>query len=68
MSTSPQKPATSEWLKVMVEEVERKRDEATRARLEQDLRAAERGAAVGAPRGVDGAPASRGRAGRKTSR
>ena len=68
MTASPQKPAASEWLKVMVEEVERKRDEAARARLEQDLRAAERGAAVDASRGAGGAPAGRGRSGRKTSR
>ncbi len=67
MTASPQNPAASEWLKVMIEEVERKRDEAARARLEQELRAAERPAAVDGPRG-GGAPAGRGRSGRKTSR
>ncbi|MCU0976432.1 MAG: hypothetical protein MUC71_09010 [Steroidobacteraceae bacterium] len=68
MPTTPQNPAASEWLKVMVEEVERKRDEAARARREQDLRAAERGPGADAPKGAAGAPAGRGRSGRKTSR
>jgi hypothetical protein len=52
----------------MVEEVERKRDEAARARIEQDLRATERGAAVDAARVAGGAPSGRGRPGRKTPR
>lgn len=68
MSGSPQNPAASEWLKVMVEEVERKRDEAARARREHELRAAEQGAAAGASKGAAGAAAGRGRSGRKTTR
>jgi hypothetical protein len=38
----------SEWMKVMLEEIARKREEAERARREQDLRRQERG--------VDAAP------------
>jgi len=36
----------SEWMKVMLEEVARKREEAERARREQELRRQERGAGV----------------------
>ena len=33
---------TSEWLKVMLEEIERKKNEAEQARIEEDLRSRER--------------------------
>ena len=37
---------TSEWMKVMLEEIERKKAEAEQARLEEARRAAERGSRV----------------------
>jgi hypothetical protein len=40
----------SEWLKVMLEEVARKRDELERALAEEELRKRERPAQDGAPR------------------
>jgi hypothetical protein len=40
---------TSEWMKVMLEEIERKKVEAEQARIEEDRRTWERGAAVAAP-------------------
>lgn len=57
MPASPQNPASSEWLKVMVEEIERKREEAARGRREQELRAAERAAAASSGSGPGGSPA-----------
>ena len=40
---------TSEWLKVMLEEIERKKGEAEQARLEQDLRLRERSTETASP-------------------
>ena len=57
MSGTPQNPAASEWLKVMTEEVARKREEAERARREQALREAERAAAVSDGQEADGSRA-----------
>lgn len=57
MSGAPHNPATSEWLKVMIEEVARKREEAERARREQALREAERAAALNEARKPAGSPA-----------
>jgi hypothetical protein len=71
MSASQQEPATSEWLRIMTEEVARKRDDAERARREQALRAAERSASAagaGPTPGDAPAPTGPGRARRKSPR
>jgi hypothetical protein len=59
MPGSPQKPASSDWLKVMIEEVARKREEAEMARREQELRAAERGAGLSEANAGGDSPARR---------
>ncbi len=70
MTAASQKPASSDWLKVMIEEVARKRDEAEAARREQALRAAERRAGAGEAAPSRGSPPPRppGRGRRKTNR
>lgn len=70
MPSSSQNPAASEWLKVMTEEIARKREETARGRREQELRAAERAAAAGSagkPAGA-GEPSGSTRPRRKTAR
>jgi hypothetical protein len=46
---------TSEWMKVMLEEIERKKVDAEQARIEEERRTGERGAAVATP-GVAATP------------
>jgi hypothetical protein len=70
MPSTSQNPAASEWLKVMTEEIARKREDAARGRREQELRAAERAAAAGSSGKPAGAvePAGSTRPRRKTAR
>ena len=52
---------TSEWMRVMLDEIERKKADAEQARLEEERRARERGAdAAPAPRALSDTPPAAG--------